>query len=673
MTEIENLEGEFCPECGKRHNIHYAQSHELPAGTMLCSQRYIVGGCIGTGGFSITYIGFDTKMNRKVVIKETYYRDVFYRNCLDKSLEEPLKVTYDNSVSLEEIMNKTIKECRSLSEAESLNNIVKVYDWFSENNTSYIIMEYINGNTLYDWVQEKGAYTWQSLYRKIKPLMKSLSILNRKGVIHRDIKPSNIMIKQVYENKYEFVLIDFGLARSENAHTLGTAGMSFTPGYAPIEQRNFTKNDGTYTDVYALAATIYYALVGEIPESKVGNDVYENFPKLKELVFSGRISNAVGAALDAALQPDYTKRCQTVDDFVNMIERVRVDELIDSEEQHIPFPISENKGEVPSRPGLNNSRQDDVSNDFDDEKNHKGRWLKVLMAAVLVVVAMPLLALAGVTVYNHFYPPEPKIDVDTDISTGVHYLNMPSVVGLTYEQCELVLKSEKFNVKVHKINSKNMEENRVAHQDPAAGTKITADDGEKYKVDVYVVGNIDTDTDSYVLSPNCLDKDIDEAVKICEDLGLKAEYYYQNSHDSVGDIVIYQSPMYGEYISPDVTITLIVSKGLDKSEFVDIEDYFGLKYTDVKMKLEEKGLTVKFTNEERDDYNEGVIIGQSIEKGTVAEVGSEISFVVVKEKKTASSASSSNTSSNASSTASSKAEKSTSGEISLGVNFGRRR
>ena len=658
MAEIENPSEPFCPECGKKHNVHYAQSHELPAGTVLCDERYIVGKCIGMGGFSITYIGFDTKMTRKVVIKETYYRDVFYRNCMDKSAEEPLKVSYDNSVSLDEIMNKTRKECRSLSEAESLNNVVRVYDWFSENNTAYIIMEYINGDTLYDRVQEKGAYSWQSLYRKMKPLMKSLSVLNQKGVIHRDIKPSNIMLKEIYDNKYDFVLIDFGLARSENAHTLGSTGMSFTPGYAPIEQRNFTKNDGTYTDVYALAATIYYALAGEIPESKISENVDENFPKLKDLVFSGRISKSVGAALHAALQPDYRNRCQTIDDFINMIEDIHFEELIESEENHIKNNFAENKTDIPSKPGLETSQQTDNSNDSDNSGDtHKSRGLRVLMTAVLILIALPLLGLAGVIAYNHFYPSEPKNIIDTDTSTGVHYINMPSVVGLTYEQCELVLDSKKFDVEVCKINSSNMEENKVAHQEPAAGTRVTADDGEKYKVAVYVVENADTDTDNYVLSPNCLDKDVDEAVKICEELGLKAEYYYQDSHNSVGDIVIYQSPMYGEYISQDVIITLIVSKGYDKSKYVNIEDYFGLKYTDVKKKLEEAGLTVKFSEEERDDYNEGVIIGQSIEKGTAAEVGSEISFVVAKEKK-----SSSKTESKSSDTKSSDTEKSKSSD-----------
>ena len=647
MTKIDAPENPFCPECGKKHNIHYAQSHELPAGTKLCNERYIVGKCIGEGGFSVTYIGFDTKMTRKVVIKETYYRDVFYRNCMDKSLDKPLEVTYDSSVSLNEIIGKTEKECRSLCEAESLNNIVKVYDWFSENNTAYIIMEYINGDTLYDRVQEKGVYSWQSLYRKMKPLMKSLSVLHKKGVVHRDIKPSNIMIKQVYENKYDFVLIDFGLARSENAHTLGTAGMSFTPGYAPIEQRNFTHNDGTYTDVYALAATIYYAMVGEVPESKLSDNVEENFPKLKELMFSGRITRSVSAALNAALKLDYRERCQNIDDFINIIEDIHFDELIESEEKH------ENVQEVNNTPIASRNIPDESQNstpesyDDEDKVTHTSSGMKGLMVLILLVIALPLLVLGGYIVYNYFNPV--VIDSNTDSEKTFDIFDgMPSVVGLTYEQCMLVLDDKKYDVDVKKIASDNLEADTVARQEPSAGETVFAAEGEKFKVTVYVVGEVDTDTDSYLLSPNCMDKDVDEAVKICEDLGLDVEYYYQgSSNDLVGDVVIYQSPMYGEYISKDVPITLIVRKGKDKSRSYKIEDYFGLKYDDVKAELEKEGWTVSYSEEERTDYNDGVIIWQSIEKGTIVDFDDEdeIEFIVAKEpKKTSSSKSESKSS-----------------------------
>ena len=141
VAEIDEPENPYCPQCGKEHNVYYSQSFEIPAGTYLCDNRYFVGKSLGSGGFGITYLGFDVKINKKIVIKETFYNGIFRRNSQNITLSDPLRVEYDSTISLDEIMNKTQKECFSLSKAENFNNIVKVYDWFAENNTAYIITE----------------------------------------------------------------------------------------------------------------------------------------------------------------------------------------------------------------------------------------------------------------------------------------------------------------------------------------------------------------------------------------------------------------------------------------------------------------------------------------------------------------------------------------------------
>lgn len=319
MAEITHPENPYCPQCGEEHNVYYSQSFELPAGTYLCDKRYFVGRSLGSGGFGITYLGFDVKINKKIVIKETFYSGIFKRNSQNITLSEPLKVEYDSTILLSEIMNKTQKECFCLSRAESFNNIVKVYDWFAENNTAYIITEFINGDTLFDRVAKNGVYSWNELYAKFKPLMMSLSQLHKMDLLHRDIKPHNIMLRQVFKSKEDFVLIDFGLARSNQKNTLATVS-AFTPGYSPFEQRSLTKKDGTYTDVYALAATMYYALTGASPNDEVVGDVHDDFPELRVLRSSGKISEQVYKAFVSALQPNFRHRCQTIDEFIEKIE-----------------------------------------------------------------------------------------------------------------------------------------------------------------------------------------------------------------------------------------------------------------------------------------------------------------------------------------------------------------
>lgn len=319
MAQITDALQPYCPKCGKEYNVHTSENYELPAGTFLGDGRYLVGRSIGTGGFGITYVGRDMKLEKRVVIKETFYSGIFERDCTDKSVENPLKVIYDpEMVSLEEIVFKTQKECLSLSKGEKFTNIVKVYDYIFENNTAYIITEYINGKTLHDRVCSIGKYTWYDLYSKMKPLMQCLASLHREGLLHRDIKPQNIMIRRAHEYSEEFVLIDFGLARTTQSSALVES--AFTPGFSPPEQKISIETDGTYTDVYALAATIYDALTGEIPPEAKSYDVYENFPQLQAMRNSAVVPPNVVDALVYALQPNYKKRCKTIDGFMYRLE-----------------------------------------------------------------------------------------------------------------------------------------------------------------------------------------------------------------------------------------------------------------------------------------------------------------------------------------------------------------
>ncbi len=340
MAQITDALQPYCPKCGKEYNVHISENYELPAGTFLADGRYLVGRSIGTGGFGITYVGRDMKLEKRVVIKETFYSGIFERDCTDKTAENPLQVIYDaEMVSLEEIVYKTQKECLSLSKGEKFTNIVKVYDYIFENNTAYIITEYINGKTLHDRVCAIGKYTWYDLYAKMKPLMQCLASLHREGLLHRDIKPQNIMIRRAHEYSEEFVLIDFGLARTTQSSALVES--AFTPGFSPPEQKVSIETDGTYTDVYALAATMYDALTGEIPPEAKSYDVYENFPQLNVLRSSATVPPNVVDALVYALQPNYKKRCKTIDGFMYRLENAPVSSAgpVAFAPQQFPAPV----------------------------------------------------------------------------------------------------------------------------------------------------------------------------------------------------------------------------------------------------------------------------------------------------------------------------------------------
>lgn len=414
MTKIDDESAVFCPECGNKCSEHFAQSTELPAGTIIGGGRYMAGKSIGSGGFGITYVGRDLNINKKVLIKETFYSGIFFRNCYNTSSSNPLEVTYQSDISFDKIISKTRKECESLSKAESLDNIVKVYDFFAENNTAYIITEFIDGVTLSNKINNSGCYKWEELYSKIKPLIQSLAELHDMGILHRDIKPANIMLKPTKHSGDRFVLIDFGLAHSLSAPAAATTGLAFSPGYAPIEQRTFSGVEGTFIDVYSLAATIYFALTGETPQP-ISDSIDEIFPCLNLLTLNYGVPENVVLTLRSALNPDYKKRTQTIGEMLADFERVNSSTGDNCTLKKANFP-EEPSGGLTVKDILSENHTDD-----DNTQNTKNpRSIKKKHNIIFAVIGF--VVLIGVSsAYLIFGNPAPKPDnITTDtVSSAV--------------------------------------------------------------------------------------------------------------------------------------------------------------------------------------------------------------------------------------------------------------
>lgn len=309
-ARIENNSTDFCPYCGQSLSTFYTQSSELAVNSSLNGGRFSVGESLGTGDFDITYVGYDFTQQSKVFIKEVFYRGVFQRD------GGSALINYSYDFPIEDLTRKIQRECLGISGGKGLNNIVKINDWFSENNTSYIITEYIEGYTLEDWVNSNGRLTWNELYRKIKPMMLSLSALHDKGIFHRDINPQNIIIKSA---DMEYVLTNFALARLNDPRYLTSAVTSFSTGYAPYEQRAFVNEDGAYTDIYSIAATIYFALTGELPAEEMYDAVEGNFPRISMLHTHYGVPENVENGLRAALDPNVSTRCGSLTELMQYL------------------------------------------------------------------------------------------------------------------------------------------------------------------------------------------------------------------------------------------------------------------------------------------------------------------------------------------------------------------
>lgn len=258
MTPVK--EGEPCAACGLTSGTYSPSPHHLPPGTILVD-RYLVGRVLGEGGFGITYIGCDLRLELKVAIKEYFPSDKVTRHA-QASLEVS-NYTGALAGNYEQGKEKYLQEARTMARMNKQGEIVSVRDFFEANNTAYIVMEYVEGTTFKELVVQKGGRIPAGEFlHMIEPLFSALSVMHETGLIHRDISPDNLMLENGCVR-----LLDFGCAR-ESTHGTETMTIALKHGYAPIEQYQH-KGQGPWTDVYGLCATMYYCLTGKVPQQSL--------------------------------------------------------------------------------------------------------------------------------------------------------------------------------------------------------------------------------------------------------------------------------------------------------------------------------------------------------------------------------------------------------------------
>ena len=230
---------------------------ELPPSTFLKNQRYQIETTIGQGGFGITYRGRDSKTSSYVAIKE---------NFPDVGIRKGTQIIWMRTTSKEqqEQLQKFKNEAQYLSQCIH-PHIVRVYDWFEENNTAYVVMKFISGDPLAEFLIAEEMISQSYLLHYFKPIAAALQVIHLHNLLHRDIKPDNILI----DSQDRAILIDFGAAREYIAGKTGRMTEILTPGYAPIEQYNSLKKRGAGTDIYALCATMYHLLTKEPPPDSI--------------------------------------------------------------------------------------------------------------------------------------------------------------------------------------------------------------------------------------------------------------------------------------------------------------------------------------------------------------------------------------------------------------------
>ena len=358
---MEDFQGYPCPNCGydpaKDKHMEYA----LPPETILAG-KYMAGRVLGQGGFGITYIGWDIALERKVAIKEYYpsgqvSRSPGTRNLTWYSSEQSLHARQDG-------MQMFLKEARKMVKADSIPGVVRVLDLFQENGTAYIVMEFVEGETLKARLLRDGPMDWETAKKIFRPVISAMEQVHAFGLIHRDLSPDNLMLLPDGSVK----ILDLGAAKDLSLNSGASSMQVAKSGFSPLEQYIQRGGSGTWTDVYAIAATIYYTLTGTLIPGAVErlekDTISWDFPALNRLPAQAQ------EALKKALAVQAKDRTQTMEALEKGLfaEPVKVQ----------PKPVAEKK--TPVKPTANAGKP--------EKPKKKLLWLVAIAAVLALAFAM---------------------------------------------------------------------------------------------------------------------------------------------------------------------------------------------------------------------------------------------------------------------------------------------
>ena len=477
-----------CPYC-HRSNDGRVAAHHLHPGTVL-NKKYLVGYAIGEGGFGITYIGRDTTLDVRVAIKEFYPSGYTNRN----SYKEATVVfgTDKQRGFFEKGKQRFLLEARNVAKFSSEKGIVDVRDFFEANGTAYIIMEYLEGIDLDKYLNKYGPMPADKAFDLMLPVMRSLEKINAAGIIHRDISPDNIM----YLTDGSLKLTDFGSARYFTNNDKEMSIM-LKQGYAPEEQYTKNGNQGPWTDVYGMCATIYRCITGEVPES--GIDRIHTDDLLPPSQLGVRISPALESVLMYGLAVFKENRCQNMTELIDLVNKARADGRVNI------YPVG---GAVLSSYAADGAYRERVYGDernrtygdnFAGEERHPEKQpqdkqpepekkKKSSVAPILIISIIAVLLIIGIIVLFVFggdifgkkkseSSPEPTAATvlptvePTEAPTEAADVEIPDVTGIKLTQAKEQLEEAGLSWDVDTIQS-DMTQNYVVKQIPEAGSYV---------------------------------------------------------------------------------------------------------------------------------------------------------------------------------------------------------
>lgn len=572
----------ICPHCGYIVGSHAEEAIHIEPGTLLYD-RYIIGKVLGYGGFGVTYLGWDGKLEQKVAIKE-YLPSEFSTRMPGQS-----QVTVFNGEKNEQFhdgLKKFVEEAKHLAKFQNEDGIVKIFDSFIENDTAYIIMEYLDGETLTEYLRREKTIPEEQAVEMLMPVMESLQVVHEAGLLHRDIAPDNIFITKSGEVK----LIDFGASRYATTSHSRSLTVIIKPGYSPEEQYRSRGDQGPHTDVYAIASTLYKMITGKTPPDAMerrakyesqNKDILEEPHKINKKISLNR-ENAILNAMNVRVED----RTPDIATFIKDL--------------HANPPVKRVYGKI---------KKIDLYS--------WPTWLKVTVPAVLsAVLIFGVLLLTGVINFSK--------DTNT-IIIPENVVTVPDVEGLYKEEAlKLIEQGQLLAFTDGSIESEYIPAGKIILQTPVGSSYM--DVNSTVLLMVSSGKGVEPPKDGISTIPFVSWDDVEVAVSKLEQAGLAEPEIIQKHDENVAaGAVISQSVEPGIQVEEGTKITITVSLG--PASF-GMPNVVGQSKDKAEGTLTAKGLVVVFEYKKTDEVAEGNVVTQSVEAGKDVKRGDVITITV---------------------------------------------
>ncbi len=330
---------DVCPYCQFDERTYEQPKYALPLGYIL-ADRYVVGKVLGSGGFGITYLAYDKTLKVSMAIKEYLPKSLAMR---DGTTISVVPHSGDTKEQFTHHMSMFIEEARAIAQFNNEPGIVSVQDVIESNCTVYIVMYYVNGITLDQYVKYAGGLlNYEKTMQIMSIVMKSLEKVHEKGLIHRDISPDNIYITKDNQVK----LLDFGAARYVITDESQSLSIILKPGFAPLEQYSSKGKQGPWTDVYAVASTIYWMLTGVKPQNSMDRMIQDDLQGADKL--NQDIPKHVALTLNKAMELKVEDRIQSIGELRMFLQDDSDETVLLVNSYHIP-EVKEAESKIKSK------------------------------------------------------------------------------------------------------------------------------------------------------------------------------------------------------------------------------------------------------------------------------------------------------------------------------------